>query len=374
MAVQKLSAITAAPGPPLPTDRVVGVTAANADVLYTAAQLTSGLVFPPPATTNLVFYVATTGSDSNPGTSVGLPFATIQHAVNVATSFDYLNQFAPVINIAAGTYTPAATPIFLAELINASTKGTIQGASAATTKIVDVNFGGIFRVAGVHSRWNVVDLTLDSPNFCFDVSFGTVEIFNTLDLGDSTSNNSCAVFLLEDIGNITSPGVTINLINNFIGQFAAHSGPNGILNFQSPVINLAAAPAGAIFTNAWIEIFFAGAGGASYTFTGVTYTNFAQWKGGQVVLKGAGDIVTVATDNGVLTDLPGDPARTIADNTTLIVGINAGINGLFLNNFPRIPLAADIPLGTFGAYKDTAGGGVYMACNDGGVVKKVALV
>jgi hypothetical protein len=56
------------------------------------------------ATGNVNLYVATTGSDSNPGTS-GSPFQTIQHAVNVLLSSIDGNGFTATVNIAAGTYT-----------------------------------------------------------------------------------------------------------------------------------------------------------------------------------------------------------------------------------------------------------------------------
>jgi len=57
----------------------------------------------PLLTSTLNLYVATTGSDSNPGTS-GSPFLTLQHAVNVALTYDFNGQ-AVNINVADGTYT-----------------------------------------------------------------------------------------------------------------------------------------------------------------------------------------------------------------------------------------------------------------------------
>src|SRR5438132_399158 len=43
------------------------------------------------------FYVATTGNDSNPGTSTSAPWRTIQHAMSIATP-------GSTVNIMAGTY------------------------------------------------------------------------------------------------------------------------------------------------------------------------------------------------------------------------------------------------------------------------------
>jgi hypothetical protein len=56
----------------------------------------------PMLTAALNLYVATTGNDSNPGTS-GSPFLTIQKAIDVATGY-HLSIYDITINIAAGTY------------------------------------------------------------------------------------------------------------------------------------------------------------------------------------------------------------------------------------------------------------------------------
>jgi len=39
-----------------------------------------------------------------------------------------------------------------------------------------------------------------------------------------------------------------------------------------------------------------------------------------------------------------------------------------------LPAVADLPSGTSGVFKDTSGGGVYLAYNDAGIIKKIALV
>jgi hypothetical protein len=38
-----------------------------------------------------------------------------------------------------------------------------------------------------------------------------------------------------------------------------------------------------------------------------------------------------------------------------------------------LPTTTDLPKGTSGVFKDTSGGGVYLAYNDAGTIKKVAL-
>lgn len=57
-------------------------------------------------TTNTSFFVATTGNDSNPGTS-GSPWLTIQHAFNYLLANIDLAGFTATIKVADGTYTGA---------------------------------------------------------------------------------------------------------------------------------------------------------------------------------------------------------------------------------------------------------------------------
>ena len=69
---------------------------------------------------NLNLYVATTGSDSNPGTS-GSPFLTIQHAYLVCYQNYDFNGYSATINVADGTYTAglnATVPLVGAKVIN----------------------------------------------------------------------------------------------------------------------------------------------------------------------------------------------------------------------------------------------------------------
>jgi hypothetical protein len=55
----------------------------------------------------LTYYVATTGSDSNPGT-LAAPWLTLQHAVDVIQNGYFLNGYSVTINVAAGTYSAGA--------------------------------------------------------------------------------------------------------------------------------------------------------------------------------------------------------------------------------------------------------------------------
>jgi hypothetical protein len=67
--------------------------------------LIGGFTFGEPAQADTVFQVATTGDDATGDGSVAAPFATIQHALVVASRYDYQGLYNVYINIANGTYT-----------------------------------------------------------------------------------------------------------------------------------------------------------------------------------------------------------------------------------------------------------------------------
>jgi hypothetical protein len=62
---------------------------------------------------NPTYNVATTGDDTTGDGSVGAPFATIVHALEVAAGFDYQSLYFPTIKIANGTYLEqVSVPLF----------------------------------------------------------------------------------------------------------------------------------------------------------------------------------------------------------------------------------------------------------------------
>lgn len=74
------------------------------------------IYFPPGATavvreritSNRTYYVATTGSDSNDGLTVGAAFLTLQKALDVVATIDF-NGFTVTIQLSAGTYSGQST-------------------------------------------------------------------------------------------------------------------------------------------------------------------------------------------------------------------------------------------------------------------------
>lgn len=117
---------------------------------------------------NTTYYVATTGSDSNPGT-IGSPWATVQHAV------DFLGQnidgagFTITVQIEDGTYagfTISSLAVNVGVMI-------VQGNTGDATKVVitDTVFGFLcILVQGAGAPTQISDMTLQisgSGNECF---------------------------------------------------------------------------------------------------------------------------------------------------------------------------------------------------------------
>ena len=112
-----------------------------------------------PANSNLDFYVATTGSDSNPGTAL-LPFATIQHAVHVAQQYDYQLLYFPTIHVAAGSYTenvqlPSLVSVnSISQPFHPPNSGFIVGDTTTPTNVVLNSGSGGICFTGVGDAYN----------------------------------------------------------------------------------------------------------------------------------------------------------------------------------------------------------------------------
>jgi hypothetical protein len=111
----------------------------NGDMLYdNAGVLGEQPIALKVAGGNLTFYVANTGSDSNNGTSALTPFATIQHAVIVAESFDYDGLYQCTINVANGTYheTVVINDLFQGFHFNQNPTGFLTGNTTTPANVV----------------------------------------------------------------------------------------------------------------------------------------------------------------------------------------------------------------------------------------------
>lgn len=117
------------------------------------------------ASANLIFYVATTGSDSTGDGSIGTPWATLQHAADVVQqTYDLAGQYSATINVADGTYNGGV-------IVSGATVGSTGNGSlifvgnAGTPANVIVNNGGgdAFR-ATEGAKFNVTGLKITALN------------------------------------------------------------------------------------------------------------------------------------------------------------------------------------------------------------------
>ena len=128
----------------------------------------------PLASANQTWYVATTGSDSNPGTS-GSPFLTIQHAVNVAAGYNWNNLYYPTINVADGTYasTQVTLPPMVGVLNNSTSVASSIVGNTTTPTNVSVNDAGTGYTFNVEpgALWNL-------KGFSFGGTYGGIVVHN----------------------------------------------------------------------------------------------------------------------------------------------------------------------------------------------------
>ena len=233
-------------------------------------------------TANRNYYVSTTGSDSNNGTSVGTPFLTLQKAINVAQTLD-LNGYNVTINVADGTYTSGVTisqPFVgggnVSLVGNTTTPSNCVISAAANNVILCQNFATIY-VSGFKlqtSGGNPNNLILASNG-------GQVYINSNMNFGaTSSAQHLFAVGVSSGIFISASYTVSGNANSHFI---AINGGYLGIQN--SITITISGTPAfgvGFAFTNYGLlnipNITFSGsATGSRYasTYNGFISTNGA---------------------------------------------------------------------------------------------------
>ena len=145
-------------------------------------------------------YVATNGSDSNPGTSAA-PFLTIQKAINtIWTDYD-LNGFNVTINVANGTYT---TPTFISGQQVGLIAGSTQGA-----------VGGLVSIVGNTASPDNVLIAV-SNNSCFFVANGAKVTVSGLKVQTSGGSNAPGFF--PGWGFIIVQGASVNIANCSFGS------------------------------------------------------------------------------------------------------------------------------------------------------------
>ncbi|MGL5807320.1 MAG: DUF2793 domain-containing protein [Xenococcaceae cyanobacterium] len=110
-------------------------------------------------TANRTYYVSTTGSDSNNGLTAGMPFLTIQKAIDVVASLD-INIYDVTIQLADGTYTGQV--ILKSLLSNGGTCTIVGNVSNRNTVIITSNVqqSGTILVDNVNTIYKFLSLTL----------------------------------------------------------------------------------------------------------------------------------------------------------------------------------------------------------------------
>lgn len=320
-----------------------------------------------PATGNLTFYVATTGNDSNSGLSVGSPVATLQRAMTLAASYDYLFLYTWSINIADGTYTTTGDAVIIPAFVHLQPSSTqnLVGNSGSPGNVVLKCGNGLVQTADAINNQVFLDgftVHLTAGGGTYFGIFGGKILYNNLTIDADASLTATAVFW---VGNSDLGGTNVLIDTNGGNTFTVNNGvafrnfilanPSSQSNFNFTQFTFPAS----LTTTAWVN---ATAAQINWSFN--TYTNFAGVTGKQCQ---ASVFCLLITDNGLPSDFPGNTAGTV-DNTTVMRDASTGIRTLGSLQHAGVPAASTFPNQTWQVFKDTSGGGVYLGFNDGGTM------
>lgn len=146
-------------------------------------------------TANRTYYVATTGSDSNNGLTVGTPFLTIDRAITVAAALD-LSVYDVTISVGAGTFGRFTLKSTLgAGLV------TINGAGATT--IIDTTSQANILATDILGRWRVTGVKFTNSGSAFATIFvrNAALILGAVDFGTCVADHIYAApnsYVLQD--------------------------------------------------------------------------------------------------------------------------------------------------------------------------------
>jgi hypothetical protein len=356
MANVKLSQIAAAGANPSSSTNFVAAISSG-DLLYTLAEIQGGLGTRTVLSGNMTYYVATTGSDSNPGTS-GSPWLTPQHAMNFLSQFIDLNGFTVTVSIGAGTFggiigqnTVGGGDIFFqgngvgSTIIHDTVLYSSEVVAPTATIYIDAlsftsNGGDVVVIAAGFGNVVYLSNLSGSGNLAFDLSAAaadsgifTVENYSTITVGST----NIAVTL--------GTGNTLFTVWGVYGATGSDSG--GVWTFSGTAT---LDPTGGFVSVQGNGLFFSGAsysggGGLSGLQFDCEFSSSIQNDGS--AFPGTGNIC--------------DPSSTYNGFFGVITGSGTPTTSQFTQ------------AGTGGLYKDTTGGSVYIVYNDAGTIKKVAL-
>jgi hypothetical protein len=228
-------------------------------------------------TQDTTYYVATTGNDNNNGLTIGTPFATIQHAIDVVSDTLDLQNYLVTIQVADGTYNES---VKFKQLVNGKAK--LLGNITTPTNVVIVapaspGFQCIYNGA-IGCQWSIKGFKLDGTNL---VNFGSVffgDAGSITDIGylDFTANNSNVILInVENGGMVFDLDYTDYTIHGSAWNAFLFGYTGGIINFQANSLTINDTPTvGNAVVNAAVGstvVFFVG-NTITGTVTGKRYT------------------------------------------------------------------------------------------------------
>ncbi|MDB5612036.1 MAG: hypothetical protein JWP25_8936 [Bradyrhizobium sp.] len=322
------------------------------------------------------FYVATTGNDSTGDGTVGNPWATIQHSVDHVVNLLDCNSYQVTIQIADGIYPEF---VICGVGINSGNNSIeienvpfiLQGNVSDNTAVKISPIGGLPSSGDLGGVINITDEGKWWYRFLSVSASGVTDSCDDFSLFGNAVNvliESC------DFGNCGAGGGSFVSAGNFCHVFGSNTtsatsvgsifkvGYMGMLFFDGTLQfkhNLAISDVGFYATgSSWMVI----ASDQLIVDPGVTIT------GNKVEIE-TGSLITDSgfiNTNVRLTKLPGD-GTIIVDHASWFTGMQGAFSQA------GIPTIADLAPGTHQVFKDTSGGGVYLAYNDAGTIKKVSL-
>lgn len=347
---------------------------------WNAAHVVTGARTVLSANTN--YYVTTTGSDSNDG-SISHPWATIQHAMNVVTSTLDVAGFTVIINVGAGTFAGTG-------FAGGVGQGFVQirGAGPSSTTIQNGPNDGVLNFGEAISSYLPLSWTfsIDGATFGLTSSVYAVIAFESpggyLIVGTVTASASVGVTIALDLNS----NVGFNLFNTCTVVTRGDT-PFTItapsLNAQTQSMWLLALGARVWDTGNWTITNTPNFVAAPFLYVGadclytslsnnLTFTGSIQ--GETAVVVGGCVAVSSLPSGGVI--LADSASSVIVNNPIFTSSGPFSFAGAFSKS--GLPATTDFGNGGYGAglwgvFKDTSGGGVYLAYNDAGTIKKVAL-
>jgi hypothetical protein len=309
--------------------------------------------------------VATTGNDSNPGTAA-LPFATIQKASQVATSFDYQNAYQPNINIAAGTYNEGN--IVLHDVWNMGNFGlaTVTGAGIGSTIINAQGSAACFfcQSSGM-ANWELSNVSIDINGRAIRIYGGQADLFaEVVEFRDSSNSGNLVCMFAQNFGCAEMSNCTVNT-TTFAALFQCINNSEGFL------INTLTFPAAVTVTKAIVT----GMQGSWIYFTPSSVVNAGGVTGPKLYLAEQSQILT---NNGLISDVPGSTLGYV-DSTATIASQNSSFpfsissNGSqFARQTAGLPTSSQISSNAWTVVQDTRPtSSVHLLYNNAGTITEI---